>query len=176
MIRTIALSRLPGKYKALGPGLVAAAVRGVRRGGFRAVSMLQQFTGQAPPANPSGVGQGGAVNTGAYKRAWKMEPLPDGARVHNASPYAGVVEYGRRPGRFPPLLEVERWARRRLGLSPKEARRAAFPIARAIASRGLLPRLVLTGPQNAAALSKAFDEEIAKELDAALAKLLGGGP
>lgn len=175
MIHSIPLSKLPGQYKALGAAMKTAAVKGVRRGAFRAVAMLHQFTGQAPPANPGGIGSGGAVNTAFYKRAWKQQALPDGARVYNAAPYAGVIEYGRRPGSFPPKEPIVRWIQRRLGKSEKEARRLSFIVRRAIAVRGLLPRLVLTGAQNQAAIRKAFNDEVIKELDLALAKLFSGG-
>ena len=119
-------------------------MRGARRGALHAVSTLQRATGTASPANPAGRGTGGAVNTGHYKRAWKWEMEPDGARVHNVAPYASVIEEGRRAGsRFPPTTAIKEWAQRRLGLSEKEAKAAAYPIARAIARRGLVGRKVL---------------------------------
>lgn len=158
-------------YFRLGRSLHGAALRGARRGGLRAVSTLQRATGRAPPANPSGLGVGGAVNTGNYKRSWKMQPTPDGAHVFNAARYAGIIEHGRRPGGFPPLALMRDWAQRRLGLSREEAERAAFPIARAIARRGLLARRVLT--DSLPTIEKDFLEEVENELERTF--LRGGG-
>lgn len=50
--------------------------------------------------------------------------------------YAPDVEYGRKPGKMPPVGPIELWARRKLGLSGKELESAAFLIARAIGRRG----------------------------------------
>jgi len=151
------LRDLPKAYQDLGKRLMPAAMRGALRGALRAVSTMQRATTEE-----------GVVNTGFYRMAWKSEALPDGARVYNAAKYAGVIEYGRRPGSFPPVSVIEHWAQRRLGLSKKEARAAAFPIARAIARRGIPGKRVLTGrrPQ----LDQDFLEEVRKELDLELQK------
>jgi hypothetical protein len=102
------------------------------------------------------------VNTGYYKRSWRSEPIRNGAVILNQAPYAGIIEYGRRVGRFPPIEAIARWAQRRLGLTRKESLRAAFPIAKAIAERGLVARRVRTNvmPQ----IRLAFRREVAKEL------------
>lgn len=158
----------------LGSRFHAAAVKGMRRAALRTQQHVQKRTGQVPPANPQQVGTGGAVNTGMYKRAWKYSPTPDGAVVFNAMPYAGVIEYGRRGNSaMPPLKAIEDWARRRLGLSQKEAKRAAFPIAKAIAKRGLQGRYVLTGAE--LDIQRFVQEEVQAELNAALTQLVGGG-
>jgi hypothetical protein len=162
------LSEFAPVFQRLGPRLVTAAKRGALRGALRAVSTLQRATGQASPANPGMKGEGGAVNTGHYKRAWKAEQLPDGARVYNQAPYAAVIEHGRRPGTFPPLKQIERWAQRRMGLTPKEAKAAAYPIARAIARRGLQGRKVMTNVQPQ--IERDFLEEVRKELERELAR------
>lgn len=130
-------------YRKLGPRMNKAALRGAKRGGLRAVAILQRATSAAGPANPGGIGTGGAVNTAFYKRAWKSEPTPTGVRVYNGARYSSIIESGRRPGKFPPLAVIRDWAQRRLGLSAEEAKRAAFPIARAIAKRGLVGRKVM---------------------------------
>lgn len=163
----IGLEQAAAAVRALGPRSMEAAKRAALATAYRAQAALVRATGQAGPANPSGLGTGGAVNTGHYKRSWKAEALPDGARVYNDAPYAAVIEHGRRAGgRGPPLAAIRDWAMRRLGLSPEQAARAAFPIARAIAARGLLPRQVL-GQQLPAItewLREAVEEELAKEL------------
>ena len=167
----VRLQDFPATYRKLGKKLPEAVMRGAVRGAMRAVSTLQRATSTASPADPGGKGQSGAVNTGAYKRAWKWEKLDMAVRVYNASPYAGIIEHGRRPGRFPPLSVIEHWAQRKLGLSKKEAKAAAFPIARAIAKRGLAGRKVLT--KAAPKLEQDFIAEIRAELDRTV--LTGGG-
>jgi hypothetical protein len=162
------LEELAPVFRRMGARTVAAAKRGALRGALRAVSTLQRATSMATPANPKQIGVGGAVNTAHYKRSWKAEQLPDGARVYNSAPYAGVIEHGRRAGSFPPLREIERWAQRRMGLNPKEAKAAAFPIARAIARRGLLARKVMGNAQ--AEIEQGFLEEVRKELERELAR------
>lgn len=148
---------LPRYYRRLGERMLPAMRRGAIRGALRAVSTLQRATSAA-----------GVFNTGYYKRAWTFSPIEDGARVYNQAPYAAVIEYGRRPGaRFPPRNAIIDFAQRKLGLSRKEAERAAFPIARAIARRGIRGRFVLVGalPQ----IKSDFFEEVLKELDRAMA-------
>jgi hypothetical protein len=92
---------------------------------------------------------------------------PIGAAVFNGKLHAAIIEEGRRPGGFfPPREVIMRWAQRRLGLSEPEARRAAWPIARAIQRRGLLPRKVMEGavPE----MVGVVQEEQVRELDAAM--------
>lgn len=81
--------------------------------------------------------QNDAVNTGAYKRGWRMEKKSDGARLLNNVTHAPIVEGGRRPGKFPPIRAIEKWAQQKLGLSKAEAKAAAYPIARAIKENGI---------------------------------------
>jgi len=129
----------------LGPRFFVAARRGAIRTGMRAVSTLQRATSAAKPANPQRLGVGGAVNTGAYKRAWKTHPTSTGADVFNSAMYAAVVEEGRVPGVGVPLKPLENWAQRRLGVSRDQARNVAYAISRRIAARGLVGRKVLEG-------------------------------
>ena len=128
----------------LGQRAHAAAERGILAGAQRCVQVMQRRTETAVPASANG--SEGAINTGGYRRQWRVAKIARGARLYNENPAASTIEGGRRAGgRMPPLREVERWARRRMGLSADEARRAAYPIARAIARRGLRPRRVMTG-------------------------------
>ena len=83
------------------------------------------------------------VDRGMYRRAWKVQDTPEGARLLNDMPYAAVIEYGRRPGRMPPVDVLAGWVRRKFGLKEKEARGIAFAIARKIAAKGTAPRFVI---------------------------------
>jgi len=172
-VMRLSLADLAGWYKLLGPRLNKAARRGAIRGAFRALSTVQRAVGKAPPANPAGIGTGGAFNTGYYKRAWKAEGTTYGARLYNAAKYAGVIEKGRRPGTFPPTTAIRDWAQRRLGLTREEAQRAAFPIARAIAKRGLMARNVMA--DQIPTIEKDFTVEVEKELNRELLIVQRGG-
>jgi len=175
-------TKLAGEYEStMRRAALSAAMRGV--------GLMQQRTRTALPASPGGPSAGGAVNYGTYLRAWKAEADADGASLFNSSKQAGVIEFGRRPGKFPPIAAIAQWALRRLRLKPEGSRRgrsktsfsadeimtpafrAAWPIARAIARRGLLPRLIMTGAAHV--LGAYFDEEIDRATEAALHKAAG---
>lgn len=144
----------------------AAYKRGLRSAAMRARTIMDAATITAPPASANGTQ--GAVNTGAYRRAWKVEPIEDGIHVYSLSPYAGVIEYGRRPGaRMPPTYPedvIARWAQRKLGLPYKRAKAVSFVMRRAIARRGLAPRKVLTSPNTVAFLVAALQGEVEREI------------
>lgn len=53
------------------------------------------------------------VDTGAYKQSWRFVQDPDGAEVLNDAPHAAVIEWGRRPGKRPPLEPLMEWVRRK---------------------------------------------------------------
>lgn len=159
----IPMSAYPDYLKRLGPRMVVAAKRGALRAALRAQQHLVHETSTATPANPQQVGTGGAVNYGTFKRSWRSGKTDAGARVYNLAPYAGVIESGRRSGKFPPLRFIAQWAQRRLGLSAEEAKRAAYPIARAIANRGLVARNILANAQQDIIVFAL--EEVKKELD-----------
>jgi len=58
--------------------------------------------------------------------------------------YAESIEYGRVPGTMPPSQALEKWVRRKLGLTNEvQIRRAAFAIAKAIKKRGTQPTYFL---------------------------------
>lgn len=138
-----------------------AIMRGARSGALRGVAILQQRTKQAIPASDRG-GRG-AFDTGRFERGWKQRVSAGLIRFWNDSPYAIIVERGRRPGAgAPPAASLEGWVRRKLGLSGSEARGAAFAIARAIGRRGLRPRHILAGSLKD--IEKAIQTEILAEL------------
>lgn len=74
------------------------------------------------------------VDTGDYKRAWRIVRLPDRIEIVSfASPRvkAGVIELGRRPA-WIPIAPLAEWVRRKLNVQdPDEARGIAFVISRA---------------------------------------------
>jgi hypothetical protein len=161
----------------------------------RSVALMQLRARTAPAANPRGIGQGGAVNTGNYLRRWRATRLPDGnAAVYNSAVYAGVIEIGRRAGsRWPPITEIYNWLVRKFGIGGRtkdaKALRAslthsddggvslglgyAMVVARAIAMRGLKGRYVMTSPTAQRKMEEFFIEEFARELDKQM-KRLGG--
>jgi len=86
----------------------------------------------------------GVVATGQFLDAWRVErDGPGEVSLRNLSPHAGVVEYGRRPGRMPPIGALVRWVEIRLGKGGPEAIRAAWGIAHRIAQRGTRGRGIL---------------------------------
>lgn len=161
----ISMAQWPAYLRKLGERSRAAAMRGVVSGAQRCIPILQQRTEKAPPASPKG--SVGAFNTGNYRGRWRVRTLENGAAVFNDASYAGIIDEGRRPFKdMPPLRVIQRWAQRRLGLSEKEAKKAAFPIAAAIQARGLDARRVLSGATDE--LKKVVIEEIERELKAEL--------
>lgn len=78
------------------------------------------------------------VDRGTYRRNTHIEDLPDGAVMYNRTPYAGVIEEGRRPGRrMPPVRLLAEWVRRKgISKDPAEAKQIAFAIARKMKAQG----------------------------------------
>ena len=149
---------------------VTAAKRALAASAQAGVPLMVQRTAEAPPSDPGGKGTGGAFNTGRFSGAWDATAIPEGGLIFNRTPYGPVIEHGRRVGaRQPPfkvpLDVIARWAQRRLGLSYEEAKRAAYPIARAISKRGLKPRNIMSGALPALRVI------VARELKHALAGL-----
>ena len=141
--------------------------KGMLDGAMQSMHTLDAATRTARPANPAGIGTGGAVNIGGYLRGWFYSRIPNGVSIFNKMPYSPIIEGGRRRGKRPPSKVLVPWVIRRLGVSEKEARGVAFVIARAIGKRGLLPRKVLGGviPQITANIMAGIKRAV-----------LGGGP
>lgn len=142
----------------LGKEFGPAARRGLRRGALESLSIVQRRTSEL-----------NAVNLGILKRGWKVEHGVDVSLLYNTQLYASVVEYGRRAGsRMPPIQPIAEWARRRLGLSSKEARAAAFGIAASIKRRGIKGRFLMGGALNQ------FKDAVRRGVVAELEKALKG--
>ncbi|MCG3204330.1 MAG: hypothetical protein KCHDKBKB_01045 [Elusimicrobia bacterium] len=56
-------------------------------------------------------------------------------QVGSSLPYASVLEFGSKPGKFPNIQQLKVWARRKFGVED-----AAFVIGRAIQRRGFAPQ------------------------------------
>jgi hypothetical protein len=149
------LHSLSRRFKALGPKLRGAITKGMLTGALRGVSTLQRATTKAK-----------AVNTGRYRMGWKYQFMPTGVRLYNDTPYAAIIEFGRRWGRRPPIEPLAQWAMRKLGLTAKEARSAAFAIANSMAKKGIPGKHVIQNSR--AKLERDFKTEIKRACKAAL--------
>ena len=160
------------KLKVQLAGAEGAIVRGIHSGLLRSVGTVQQSVDHAMPASPRGAI--GAVNTGDYKRRWRVQLTATGGRLFNDHPAADVIERGRRPGRKgPPPSEMKIWAMRRLGLSDAEAEKAKWPLSKAIGKRGLTGRRVLTNPATTDRITRNVMDEVKAEVRAALRRAKG---
>ena len=99
---------------------------------------LQFLKGQVVVRTPTNTGVlAGAINhgiTSQFPNLVGFVGAPPGV------PYAIVIEKGRKPGTMPPVDAIALWAVRKLGLSPEEAKGAAFAIAKSIAKKGIKGR------------------------------------
>lgn len=127
----------------LAENFLPAVLRAAANAAERAVPLVQ-----ASMDNPLPNTDYNAVDTGTMKRSWKWDKIADGARIYNTSKHAWYVEWGRGSGGVP-VGKIAAWAQRRLGLSEDEAKKAAFPIARKIATDGIVfrPYLGMALPQ-----------------------------
>ena len=106
-----------------------------------------------------------------------LSPFPNMVgQVSPALPYGIVIEKGRRPSSdpktTPPVDAIQLWVTRKLGLSGKEARSAAFAIAKSIAKKGFSPRGKV-GPTGARMFEKgmeAGEPNVRQLFDAAIAR------
>lgn len=146
-----------------------AAVRGLQSAAYKAVLKLQQRTRTAPPMSDNGVA--GAVDTGSLLRSWRWTGDDDGALIYGDAAHAPVQDGGRRAGRaMPPTSVIEDWLVRRAGFSRDEAKRAAYPVARAIGRRGLRGRQIMSASDFQRSLADMASQEILHELEAEVAK------
>ena len=88
----------------------------------------------------------GSVVTGNLRASGKVQKVDDktldvGFFSSDARDkgYASYVEHGRKPGKMPPPDILEAWAYKKFRLSHKEARLAAWALARSIAKKGTKP-------------------------------------
>jgi len=71
------------------------------------------------------------VDRGTYRRNFKFEDIPHGAVAYNFTPYAPIIEYGRRRGqKAPPIAAIAAWIRRK-GIGEQRG-----PVGSRVATRG----------------------------------------
>ena len=77
------------------------------------------------------------TDRGLLKNSITIQKTPlGGRRIGTNTGYGFYVEFGRQPGKMPPVRFIEGWVRRKLGLKGKESKGVAFMIAKGIAQRG----------------------------------------
>ena len=89
----------------------------------------------------------GSVVTGNLRASGKVQKVDDktldvgffSSDVKDKG-YASYVEYGRKPGKMPPPDILKAWAYKKFRLSHKDARSAAWALARSIAKKGTKAR------------------------------------
>ena len=150
----------------LGEKFMPTMIKGIRSGGMNCIPIMQRKTMTAPPASDNGTI--GAVNYGTYKAAWKVRALSNGITIYNDIGYSGVIEFGRRPSPVGKagIANLEKWAKRKMGLSDSESKSAAFAIARHLQKHPLHPRAVMTGgiDEMTEAIAKNIEHELNKVL------------
>lgn len=87
------------------PELERAGVRGMRKGAVFLHGQVVLEIGRAQPRP--------AVDTGELRNSVNTTAHPQGAIVSVDAPHAPFMEYGRRPGKMPPVGPIEDWLRRK---------------------------------------------------------------
>ncbi len=131
---SIEINALPSFFQRLSRTKTEAVLKGLRQtANVDANRYIQQAINAIPPKKRP-------VYTGDYQRAWKSQDTPDGAIFYSTSSpavKAGVIEYGRRPGKGIPSEPLMQWVRIRLGISdPKLQRSLAYLISRKAKHQG----------------------------------------
>lgn len=100
----------------------------------------------------------GITDRGILKNSWRAEKTQSGAVVFSDAPYAGIIELGARPHKVGKRVRelLAAWAVRKLGLTPADAERAAFFIAKKIEDEGQAPKYLV---RDALPMARAFYRE-----------------
>lgn len=116
-----------------GKGFGDACARGIRKA---APKIIRELKAAARRVRPK------LQNTEAFINGWKSYDIPDGVAVFNATPEAVWIERGRTAGPVngEGIAALAEWAQRVLGLDEKEAKSAAFAIAKKLEEEGYKPR------------------------------------
>lgn len=106
---------------------------------------------------------------GKFARGWRFEAAGESARVFNKTPYAIVIEMGRRADKRPPPSQVlVPWIAQKFGVSMKEARQLSFVVARAIGRKGIMARPIIRNPRVAKRVQSMFTDRVVLDLREAL--------
>lgn len=145
----------------LGSALRADAVR-VRRTMPRAAYAAAMRLG-AHVANE--IDRRGITDQGILKGSVRARRTATGATMEVTAPHAGMVELGTRPHRVSKAAReaIARWAVRKLGLSERDAQRAAWFIGQKIEREGTAPTYVVRDSLPAA--RRFFAEEMVRMLN-----------
>jgi hypothetical protein len=128
MMRTVHIRNLVGYVRGIPPACHAAMVSAVRRTvKQRGRVIVDQEINATRPYPP--------VDRGSYRRSWHVIDIPNGVRIASTSPYASVIDHGRRPGSWSNIQALTTWVKRH-GMDG-DPRSIAFAIAAAIKKRGL---------------------------------------
>ncbi len=90
--------------------------------------------------------QSGAIASFSFLRSiekiYERQGVTEAWRVGSALPYAPFVNYGRKPGKRPPVEAILKWVVfKPIDTGGRDARSVAFAIAAAIGKRGVKPKL-----------------------------------
>lgn len=114
------------------------------------------------------------VNTGTLKRTvtkvvGNETPVPTTVVVGTNITYAPFVEFGRKPGRMPPVAPIDFWVRRKNKIGPDvDISRQVYIVRRTIGRRGVKERPFLRdGTTAAVPMIQRFVQVFADELEEA---------
>lgn len=144
-------------YARLGRAFGPAVDRGIARGSGYVVMSLRARTTLKGKNDTLAMLRGWAANPGHYKVVF-----------YNRAAHALYVERGRQAGSMPPVAAISAWAGRKLG-NP----RLGWPIAKAIARRGIRPTPILRDPAVGARAKVIIDREIRIDLERAKRRARG---
>lgn len=173
---------MPGVYKIDG---LKALERELRRFGKDVERSVRRAAFRAALFGVKEAIEGSPRATGTLRTSWRRRKTKTGAMVFSITPHAYFVEFGRKPGGFPPIgpiyqwvkakglvTKLGRWNRKRGKAPPRRIRKhramrtIAFLIARKIAKYGSKPQFVLR--KTIRATASAFWREVQHEIAGAM--------
>ncbi len=180
-MRTV--ERVPSHLERYQRIFMQEAYRGLRAVEFFAVATMRYAVMSAPPTSvanmqsrrknaPAIVAKPGAIATGAYRDDWRAKRRTQngsiGVLVYNTKIYAPNIEYGRRPGRMPPVTAIRKWLQVKFSLPYRRAKRLAWPIAGAIKKNGIRGRKIMTAERTEVSFRYHMEETAVKAQTRAL--------
>ena len=93
----------------------AAVIRAIQRTvQTRGRVMIREEINNTRPHRP--------FDRGGYQNSWETTKLMDGAKLYSTSPYASVIEHGRRPGTWPNIGAIAEWVKRKGFVGDRETK------------------------------------------------------